>query len=187
MGPLLFLIYISDISEGISADTKIFVDDTKIKKSVNTESGVEELQGDLNKLYEWVKSNNMEFNGKKFQILRYGQNEDIKHDTLYFTEDMNDIIERQSTLRDLGIMLSESGTFDEHIDHVSKKVRQKMGWILRTFTTRDPQILKHLFKSLVIPNIDYCSQLYMPVQPKGIEKIEKLQMDYLKKNPYLKK
>ena len=57
-----------------------------------------------------------------------------------------------------------------------------MGWILRTFTTRDPQILKHLFKSLVIPNIDYCSQLYMPVQPKGIEKIEKLQMDYLKKN-----
>ena len=43
--------------------------------------------------------------------------------------------------------------------------------------------MKQIFKSLILPHLDYCSQLWMPVDTKGIYKMEKLQRDFLKKIP----
>jgi hypothetical protein len=58
---------------------KVYVDDTKVKKDIKDEDSVEELQEDLEKLYKWARENNMTFNGTKFQLLRYGKNENIKN------------------------------------------------------------------------------------------------------------
>ena len=60
--------------------------------------------------------------------------------------------------------------FNDHIEKVSKKIRQKVGWILRSFYTRSLNHMKQLWKSLVQCHIDYCSQLYMPCQNQGIQK-----------------
>ena len=54
------------------------MDDSKVKNKIENEEDVENLQENLEKLYQWTKENNMEFNGKKFQILRYGDIQDIK-------------------------------------------------------------------------------------------------------------
>ena len=72
----------------------------------------------------------MVFNGTKFQLVRYGQDENIKNDTLYFTENTQEIIERFETLRDLGVIMSQTATFDVQIEHVSKKVRKKIGLLI---------------------------------------------------------
>ena len=79
LGPLLFLIYISDISLGVEANMKVYVDDTKIKQGISNEGSVEELQKDLEKLYKWARDNNMTFNGTKFQLVRYGKDEELKN------------------------------------------------------------------------------------------------------------
>jgi endonuclease/exonuclease/phosphatase family metal-dependent hydrolase len=183
LGPVLFLMYIRDIGEGVKADMKIFVDDAKIKDVIEDEDDVEDLQNNLEKLYEWKNINNMKFNGSKFQLIRYGPNEDIKNNTLYFTEDVEEIIERVPSLRDLGVIMSDTAKFDDHIDHVSKKVRIKVGWILRTFYTRRTDIMKQLWKTLVQCHIDYCSQLYMPGNAQNMHSIEKLLYDYTRKIP----
>ena len=44
----------------------------------------------------------MVFNGTKFQVIRYGHDENLKNDTIYFTDDTKNIIERFEILRDLG-------------------------------------------------------------------------------------
>ena len=124
---MLFLIYIKDISKHVDANTKIFVDDTKVKEIIRNEADVEKLQSNLDKLFEWQENNNMLFNGSKFQVLRYGTNGDLKNDTLYFTDNTENIIDRFSHLRDLGVILSDDGKFDHHIEKVSRKVRQKVG------------------------------------------------------------
>ena len=91
----------------------------------------------------------MKFNGTKFQVVRYGANENIKNDTTYFTDKMENIIEQFSTVKDLGVILTEDTRFESHIEKVSKTVRQKIGWIMRTFYTRNTKHLKHLWKTLV--------------------------------------
>ena len=73
-----------------------------------------------------VKNNNMKFNGSKFQVMRYGANEDIKNDTNYFTNDTSDIIDRYETLRDLGVILTDDASFSSHIEKVMKKVKKKL-------------------------------------------------------------
>ena len=61
-----------------------------------------------------------------------------------------------------------------------------MGWICRSFYTRRTHFMKQLYKSLVIPHLDYCSQLWMPVEIFQIEQVEKLQRDFFRKVPELK-
>ena len=96
----------------------------------------------------------MLFNGKKFELMRYGPKEELKNSTNYFTPQYEDIIEEKETLRDLGVIMSNKATFAEHIEHVCTKVKQKSGWILRTFQSRDTQFLKFMWKSLVQGHIE---------------------------------
>ena len=116
-----FLKFIGDIKKEITANMKLFVVDAKVKDLIEKEEDVEELQKNLDKLYQWEVNNKMKFNGEKFQLLRYGPNEDMKMDTLYFTGD-----KQFSSLRDLGVIMSDTARFDDHVDKVVKKVRQKV-------------------------------------------------------------
>ena len=127
LGPLLFLIYISDISIGVKANMKVYVDDTKLKKGVESENSVEELQKDLNTLYKWASDNNMTFNGSKFQLMRYGKNEELKQDTLYFTDEMENVIEQYESLKDLGVYMNDKADFSTNVTNVVKKA--KKNWV----------------------------------------------------------
>ena len=53
----------------------------------------------------------MKCNRAKFQVLRYGHNQDLKDNTVYFTKEMEGIIEQHSKLRDLGVILSDDAKF----------------------------------------------------------------------------
>ena len=101
LGPLLFLIMINDISHISESFISIFADDTRLKKVINNEEDLESFQEDLEKLYDWAQKNNMAFNGSKFELLRYGYNDELKCATNYLTPEAEDIIEVKNVLRDL--------------------------------------------------------------------------------------
>ena len=179
MGPILFLIFICDIDSDIESIASMFCDDTRLLGNIKTEDDVENLQNDLDKIYSWAEQNNMLFNNGKFELLRYGQDEDIKAATFYLSAD-NEIIEEKEHLRDLGVIVNNKGNYDDHITHICAKVKQKSGWILRTFQSRQPFLLKLLWKQLVQPHIDYCSQLF-PLTTANLVQLENLQRNYLRR------
>ena len=88
---------------------------------MKNEEDVEQMQEDLQKIYQWGKRNNMEFNSEKFQVIRYGRDLNLKKSTDYFTGDFDEVIERFPTIRDLGVQVSEDVTFLEHIENICKK------------------------------------------------------------------
>jgi hypothetical protein len=178
---------INDINKDVTnSKVSLFADDTRVMKSISSEEDVEDLQSDLDVIYSWQKENNMLFNSNKFEMMRYGDNEDLKISTNYFTPDCDGFIEIKESLRDLGVIMNDKGTFTNHIKHVCTKVTQKSSWILRTFQTRDLQFLKFMWKTLVQGHIDYCSQLYLPIQPSDLQLIENLQKCYTKKIPSIR-
>ena len=118
-------------------------------------------------------------------MLRYGPDRDLKNSTNYLTPEYEDPIEEKENLRDLGIIMSDDASFTSHVHHVCSKVKKKAGWILRTFQTRNTQVMKFLWKSLVQGHIDYCSQLYLPSKSTENQVIENLQKCYTKKIPEL--
>ena len=183
LGPILFLILINDIDKDVSSSVSLFADDTRVMRQVQQEEDVEDLQKDLDKIYNWQKENNMIFNGKKFEMMRYGKNSDLKNNTSYFSPEYEDIIEVKDTLRDLGIIMSDNASFKNHIQKVCTSVKQKCAWVLRTFQNRETPFMKFMWKTLVQGHIDYCSQLYMPNQISEMLLLENLQKCFTKKIP----
>jgi hypothetical protein len=161
LGPILFLIHIADINDNIESHVSSFADDTRVSKHICSMSNVNELQSDLQLIYEWQKVNNMLFNDKKFEVLRYGKNSVLTSVSNYYSP-TGSVINAKDSVRDLGIIMSNQATFDDHLNHVVLKVRKVTGWILRTFVTRDASTMLTLWTSLVQPHIDYCSQLWAP-------------------------
>ena len=99
LGPILFLLLINDIDKNIEeSKVSIFADDTRIFRAISTINCVERLQNDLELLYKWEKDNNMKFNSKKFELIRYGPNEQIKMNKLYFTPNMENVIDKKVEL-----------------------------------------------------------------------------------------
>ena len=187
LGPLLFLILINDICQSdINSIISLFADDTRITKVIQNFSDVEDFQKDLDKIYQWSKENNMVFNATKFEVLKHGKNEELKNEYEYLTPDCENLIERKDALRDHGIIMNEHANFDDHINKVCSTVTQKVGWILRTFKTRKVEFMKLMWKQLVQGHVDYCSQLWQPLQSTSLQRLENLFKTFSKKIPCLR-
>ena len=105
----------------------------------------------------------MKFNGDKFQVLRMGKCQDIKDGTMLFTGGMDHIITQVDQAKDLGIEMDDIGDFKAQRLAAIAKTRQKASWVLRVFRARDARTLKKLWRLLIQPHQDYCSQLWFPV------------------------
>lgn len=162
LGPLLFLINLFDINEHVQHSSVVsFADDTRVIKEVSSEADSDLLQNDLEALYRWTEQNNMSFNNNKFEHLMYSTVHNTNYVYTYKANDGSDI-ETKQAVRDLGVTLSCDGTFTIHINNVTKKARSQSGWILRTFQTRNTLPMLTLYKSLVVPLLEYCCQLWNP-------------------------
>ena len=91
---------------------------------------------------------------------------------------MKEVIESHENQRDLGIQMSNSGSFEFHIDSIIKKARQRIGWICRTFRHREAMFMRRMFITFVRPHLDYCSQLWSPNEGPLLDKIEKVLKDF---------
>ena len=90
------------------------------------------------------------------------------------------------SVNDLGVTLSANCEFKDHITNTVNKCSQLSGWILRTFKTRDKVTMITLYKSLVLPRLDYCSQLWSPTKTGDILRIEKVQRQFTRNIENLK-
>ena len=97
----------------------------------------------------------------------------------YIDPSMN-IISPSTHVLELGTSMSSNCTFDHHISNLYRRCSNLAGWILRTFTMRDPHLVLTLFKSLVLSRLDYASQLWSPYLLKHIYIIVKVQRAFTK-------
>ena len=56
LGPLLFLIFINDITENVSSPIRLFADDCLIYHEIRSPSDCSLLQKDLDTLVKWSKT-----------------------------------------------------------------------------------------------------------------------------------
>ena len=89
LGPLFFLVYINDLSDGLTSNPKLFADDTSLFFVIhNINSTANDLNSDFMKISNWAFQSNMRFNpepNKQAQEVVFSRKiNDIDHPSLYF-------------------------------------------------------------------------------------------------------
>ena len=93
----------------------------------------------------------------------------------------NNVIQVKPHLRDLGVEISCDFTFKVHITKTVTAASRLVGWALRTFRRRGVGLMKTIWKSIIQPRLDYCSQLWSPDDQQSINFIEAVQHHFLAK------
>ena len=181
LGPLLFLILLGDIDQGVAHSfLSSFADDTRIGSHIKSVDDGSALQEDLNAVYSWTETNNMQLHGDKFECLRFGGDSELQA-SIHYQSNTGSLIQEKDTVRDLGVTMSNTGSFKDHIQNTVVEAQKLCSWILRTFHTRDPTLMLTLWKSLVQSKLKYCSQLWCPTDKGSIQRLEMVQRSFIRK------
>ena len=182
LGPALFLVLIMDISKGISNSTRVtsFADDTRASRPIRSNSDTNKLQEDLELIYKWADQVNMEFNSDKFECLRcwpHPEKPDSGAQHNYHVSN-GEAIKAETEVKDLGVLFSPDLSFKPHILNMLKQTNKLIGWVLRTFRTRSRKLMLTVWRSLIQPKLDYCSQLWSPQDASTIGLLEDTQRHF---------
>ncbi len=174
IGPLLFIIYINDLVTHLTESrANLYADDTAIL--CTSESYLDvilSLRIEMDNVVQWLRLNKLTLNVKKTKLMIFGTQQklkNIKHSPLYIN---NEIVENVEIFKYLGMILDPSLTFSAHINKLYKKTCSKIGMIKKVRYLSDHSIALTLYKSLVLPHLDYCDTIYMTSNQEDLNKLQ---------------
>ena len=121
LGQLLFIIYINSMVEKAgSTELFLYADDLKIYNEIKSVEDAELLQQDLDRLYDWTRYSLLRFHPDKcvtMRIMSKTKKLDVKE---YYNMDETKLktVDREE---DLGIIIDNKLSFEEHINSKVKK------------------------------------------------------------------
>lgn len=167
LGPLLFNIYMSDLSRALISKNNSYADDLKLCSPSFLSTT---LQSDLQNISDWTISNGLELNPDKCAVMYFGHNN--PHYPYHFR---TKIIASKSSHPDLGILIDDSLKFHRHADCVTAKVMKKAHYILKSFSHLTVKAFSILYKTFLRPVLEYCSQVGRPCYSSALARLESCQ------------
>ena len=128
LGPLLFLIYINDITLGKESDIYLFADNTSIFRSGNDNQRLAAgINSDLNKITLWANRWKITINPTKTVCMLFSKKP--APDKNFIIQVNGEIIGLSDHHKHLGIWLTHNMQWKKHIHEVASKARQRLGCI----------------------------------------------------------
>jgi hypothetical protein len=177
LGPLLFILFLNDLSEVfIHCKHLIYADDVKIFMKISSNEDVARLQSDLQRLSDWCRESGLMLNVSKCKFMSFTR----RKTPLLGNYLINDAsLERVSSICDLGVTLDETLSFNRHIDSMVSRANGKLGFIRRCATEfHDPFALKSLYVAFVRSQLEYCSTVWSPRYNVHSSRIEGVQRKF---------
>ena len=144
LGPILFTIFINDMPEAVESHMKLFADDAKIYKAIESFEDITMIQNDLDKLLHWSKKWQLPLNLDKCKGIHYG-----KKNQQHEYNIGNKVLNIDTEEKDVGVLFDNTLDFRSHIRKMIAKANQRVGLIKRSFTRLNKNSFKILYKSLV--------------------------------------
>ena len=129
IGPLLFLIFINDLSNELSSNHRLFADDASLFSVVrDTNLSANTLNNDLPKInnsaHQWKMSFNPDPFKKAQEVIFSRKIKKPSHQLLIFN---NDLVKQAPYQKQLGLFLDEKSNFGEHLRYNANKINTSIG------------------------------------------------------------
>ena len=161
LGPLLFLLYINDIynsSENLkfvlfADDTNLFYSHHDVHTLFNT------VNQELKQLEDWFKANRLSLNVDKtkytlFHKTSQADNLPLKLPNLTIN---GKIINRENSIKFLGVVLDQHISWNEHIRIVENKISKNIGLLCKAKYLLDLHSLKSIYYTFIHSYINYAN------------------------------
>ena len=153
LGPLLFLVYINDISESLLSLTRLFADDSSLFYSATNINDIEGIiNHDLRILVRWAAKWLINFNPLKTEAILF---------TLRLLEHLPNITFDGTPIRfveehkHLGLTLSSNGQWHSHIDNIITSASKVLGIMRKLKFSFSRTALNQIFLSYILPILEY--------------------------------
>ena len=147
-----------------------YADDSKFGRRIGGDNDAARLQLDLNGVDRWAEQNGMELHPQKTVVVHFGHNNPHYQYTLSETEVMS-----SGCVKDLGVLINDKCTPEDHVIAVAKKANGILGQIRRTTVNRSVDMVTRLYKTYVRPIVESSVQAWDPWLRRDIDIIEKVQ------------
>ena len=162
LGPLFFLIYLNDFSEGLTTNVRLFAGNVSlfsVDEKINL-SAIN-LNSDLSKINAWASQWKIIFNpdpNKQAQEIIFSRKiKKVSHPPLKFN---NNTFERAQFQKHFGVYLEDKVDFREHLRNIFKKVNRTIHLLHKLQNNIPGAPLVTIYKFFVRPHLGYGDVLY---------------------------
>ena len=182
LGPVLFNIFINDVTDSFDPDikAKLFADDIKLYTQITTPSSVCNFQTHLDHICSWSALWQLNISSTKCSLLELGQR-GFNHPFHLTSHNLN----YNESNNDLGITIDQNLKFQQHVNLITHRANQRANLIHRCFLSKNTYNLVRAFKTYVRPLLEYASPVWSHYTKNLVESIESVQRAFTKRIPGL--
>ena len=174
LGPLLFVLFINDLPDIIESMPYLFADDTKACREIRNLEDSQKLQEDLDRMEQWSKDWLLSFHPDKCKVLTFGKFGNVPN--AYPYQIGGQVLDRIDVEKDLGVLVDDKLSFEEHILTKVKKSQSMMGLIRRVFVHLCPLTFRPLYTAMVRSHLEYAQTVWSPHLKSLSDSIEAVQI-----------
>ena len=177
LGPLLFIIYLNDLTKSVQeCDLQAYADDIELQSSNDdTIRAQATLQSDIDRIGVWCQQNYLTVNTKKTKFGWYGTQRQIENAPELKILYNGSLLPTTDCYNYLGIKVDRTLSFKRQISSTIKLVNNKLFKLakLRPLLTELAAI--QIYKQTILPILEYCSFLVDGFLVADQKKIQRLQ------------
>ena len=181
LGPVLFNLYVIELTKDISAKSIQYADDTTIYrhcKIVEIKDSIKELENDIEDLLVWSRNHNLLFNSDKLQFIIFVSSRLSKKlglDRSYLIRSSGKSIEQKRNAKLLGILFDENLSWNDQINRLIKSSHGTLR-ALRKFGRFTPyHVRKSLAEALILSKLNYGSTVFAQIPNYMVQRLQKVQ------------
>ena len=178
LGPILFLLYTSDLAVGLENDLIGYADDHTLVAAIRSPQQRHEvalsLNRDLEKIRNWCSRWGMKLNASKTKTLLVSRSRTLvpPHPSLFIG---NDKLAESESLTILGVTLDSHLTFQQHLINMSASAARKLGIVRKASHIYDCEKTNFTcFRSFILPLLEYCSPVWMSAAARDLSLLDRV-------------
>ena len=177
LGPLLFLVYINDMSASVGCRLALYADDSALIFSHSDPTIIAgRLSEELTNCRRWLIDNKLSLHVGKTECILIGTQRRLRNVTEFSVTCDGSVVKRKSSVTYLGIELDVNLCFRDHVNKVLKKCAGRLGFLYRNSSFLSDNCRRILCNALIQSQLDYCcSAWYSSISKHLLAKLDVLQ------------
>ena len=159
-GPLLFSLYINDITEDTDSELRLFADDCVCYREIKDVEDTVKLQEEIDSLGCWARSWGMRFQPVKCNIMQMTRKRIKKINASYSLEGM--ALDNFQKINYLGVTIANDLKWNTHVSNIRTKANMTLGFPRRSLAVCPQDVKESAYKGLVRPILEYVVQFGTP-------------------------